>query len=320
VELTVTTRYHGQKEAALSNDLSIHNSDGHDEVDHFVLGPNDLFGEMALFTSETVRAEAVAMSRSCVLRIPSQAVHSLLASNKRLQEFVAMTAVERLRETEVFRRCTPSTVARLVNFMTQAEFCAGDVLFHDVDSLCPIYFIVLGCVEVIQPVDTEGADTIKRRVLSANAIFGTEHLVGGRAVHATARALEQTTVLVIQRNDIDKLCRKDARFHQALLSSTTEAEAERRSSWCPWRVLQLRPNWGCQSQTCGSMRAPQRSVNTSSPRHLAPLVVMMQEAAVTMTCFLVLTSRISWKAQKQRKGSPMLSVTHTKGAACRRPS
>lgn len=226
VELTVTTRYHGQKDAALSNDLSIHNSDGHDEVDHFVLGPNDLFGEMALFTSETVRAEAVAMSRSCVLRIPSQAVHNLLASNKRLQEFVAMTAVERLRETEVFRRCTPSTVARLVNFMTQAEFCAGDVLFHDVDSLCPIYFIVLGCVEVIQPVDTEGADTIKRRVLSANVVFGTEHLVGGRAVHATARALEQTTVLVIQRNDIDKLCRKDARFHQALLSSTTEAEAE----------------------------------------------------------------------------------------------
>jgi len=193
-------------------------------VDHFLLGPNDVFGEMALFTGETLRAQATARTATCVLRIPSVALHNLLASNRRLQNFVAMVAIDRLRETEVFRRCTPSTVARLVTFMRQAEFEAGDVLFYDVDALCPVYFVVLGCVEVrraARPGDTAE----ERRVVGSNGLLGTEHLVLGRAVHATATALERTTVLIVQRRDIDKLCEKDERFRQSLLCSNPGTDA-----------------------------------------------------------------------------------------------
>mmetsp|Transcript_98464 Transcript_98464/g.307187 ORF Transcript_98464/g.307187 Transcript_98464/m.307187 type:complete len:533 (+) Transcript_98464:1-1599(+) len=188
--------------------------------DLFRLGPNDIFGEMTLFTSETVQAKAVAVSPSCVLRIPRGALHRLLASNRRLQDFVAMTAVDRLRETDVFCRCTPSTVARLVSFMSQAEFEAGDVLFYDVDSLCPVYFVVLGRVEVVRGGLAAGADPGARHVVCANGLLGTEHLVLGTAAHATATALERTTVLIVKRSDIDKLCEKDERFRQAILAST----------------------------------------------------------------------------------------------------
>lgn len=178
---------------------------------------------MSLFTGETMQAQAMATTRCCTLRIPRVAIHRLLANNRRLQDFVAMTAIDKLRETEVFHRCTPSTVARLVHFMRQAEFEAGDILFYDVDAFCPIYFIVLGCVQVKHGATSFHPDHMipeTEQIVHANELLGTEHLVYGHAVHMTAVALEQTTVLIIQRRDIDKLCEKDERFRQALVTST----------------------------------------------------------------------------------------------------
>jgi len=198
------------------------NGTGEEVVDRFMLGPNDIFGEMALFSSETVQAQAVALSPSCVLRIPSTALHRMLASNKRLQDFVAMITIDRLRETDIFCRCTPSTVARLVSFMKQGEYDAGDVMFFDIDQTCPIYFIVLGSVEVIYPAKSVSGEVdggIRSRVICANELLGTEHLVMGSPIHAKAVALERTAVLIIQRSDIDTLCQSDARFREALLTS-----------------------------------------------------------------------------------------------------
>lgn len=217
-----------------------------DEVkDHFRLGPNDIFGEMALFTGETLQAKAVASTAASVLRIPRAAIHRLLASNRRLQDFVAMTAIDRLRETEVFCRCTPSTVARLVSFMQQAEFEAGDVLFYDVDVHCPIYFVVLGCVEVVRGNHHEG----ERHTVHANGLLGTEHLVLGHAVHATATAVERTTVLIVQRSDIDKLCEKDERFRQALVASAPG--------------LSIPNNENCETRIIVSLDPPEGAVGPS---------------------------------------------------------
>lgn len=234
VELTITTRYTDGLQGQLlgaEKDLCEVPFKAEEVQDIFMVGPNDIFGEMALFTSETLQMQAVAASPCTVLRIPSATVHSLLASNGRLQEFVAMTTIDRLRETEVFRLCTPSTVARLVSFMRQAEFETGDVLFYDIDDACPIYFVVLGSVEVICPLDevpicaTDAtADTHPYeggvvRTVCANELLGTEHLVHGRHLHRIARATERTTVLIIQRSDIDKLCERDERFRQSLIRS-----------------------------------------------------------------------------------------------------
>lgn len=230
VELTITSRY--------ASSPSPSNHDAQDEVvDQFLVGPNDIFGEMALFTSETLQMQAVATTPTTVLRIPSAAVHSLLASNNRLQEFVAMTTIDRLRETKVFSRCTPSTVARLVSFMRQAEFEAGDILFYDIDSFCPIYFVVLGSVEVTHPTEQEAISDLdvtldlditleigQPRLICANELLGTDHLVHGRPCHCIARATERTTVLVIQRSDIDKLCERDERFRQALVRNVSQLQ------------------------------------------------------------------------------------------------
>jgi CRP-like cAMP-binding protein/zinc transporter ZupT len=239
VELTLTTRYpHSALEydrsanaagsplgldiddliLAMPRQSSPDNTELEAEVkDCFLLGPNDIFGETSLFSCETIQAQAVAKVASSVLRIPSNAMHRLLASNQSLQDFIAMIAVDRLRESDVFCRCTPSTVARLVSFMKQAEFQSQDVLFRDVDEVCPIYYVVLGQVEVCYGSCEKGEPI--RRLVAANELLGTEHLVTGSSLHATAVALERTTVLIIQRRDIDKLCEHDERFKQALLSS-----------------------------------------------------------------------------------------------------
>lgn len=184
-------------------------------ADRFRLGPNDVFGEMALFSSQVLKARAKAVEQCSVLRIPSTAIHELIASNQRMQQFVAMNAIDRLRETECFCKVTPSTVARLVSFMNQVEFDAGDLVFTDVDENCPIYLVVLGSVELTYTSQREYKD----RIVEANQLLGTDHLAKGRSVQAMAVALEPTTLLVVERSNIDKLCKDDDRFRLALIES-----------------------------------------------------------------------------------------------------
>lgn len=236
VELTLRTRY-GTEDNFVDADIpeernpekldsitvekrkspQVHNRE-EEVLDNFILRPNDVFGEMALLTGLSLDAEAVALMPTRVLQIPPTALHRLLASNHHAQNFVMMMAGERLRESDVFRNCSPSSVARLVSFMNQVELYEGDVLFYDVDSLCPIYFVVLGRVEVRYGGKRSGA-----RIVSSQELLGTEHLVFGEAMCARATALERTTVLQISRADIDKLCDKDQNFRQTLLRSVTAA-------------------------------------------------------------------------------------------------
>merc|ERR1719487_2367235 len=72
-------------------------------IDHFILRPNDVFGEMALLTGLSLDAEAIALAPTRVLRIPATALHSLLASSQHVQNFVMMMAAEHLRESDVFK-------------------------------------------------------------------------------------------------------------------------------------------------------------------------------------------------------------------------
>mmetsp|Transcript_108232 Transcript_108232/g.248194 ORF Transcript_108232/g.248194 Transcript_108232/m.248194 type:complete len:525 (-) Transcript_108232:159-1733(-) len=187
-------------------------------IDTFEVTRYQLFGETALLTGMALASEAVALQDTRVLKIQTKNFHNVLSKQPRAQQFVTMMAVERLQETAVFRAVTPSLLARLVNFMTQVELEAGDVLFHDVDSFCPIYFIVLGTVEIIYD-----GDRNKSRVYRANDLIGTEHLVTGIATRGMAVAQERTSVLQCSRSDFEKLCAQDSRLKQAVEASFAEA-------------------------------------------------------------------------------------------------
>mmetsp|Transcript_37233 Transcript_37233/g.97523 ORF Transcript_37233/g.97523 Transcript_37233/m.97523 type:complete len:523 (+) Transcript_37233:361-1929(+) len=187
-------------------------------IDTFEVARYQLFGETALLTGMALASEAVALQDTRVLKIQTKNFHHVLSKQPRAQQFVTMMAVERLQETAVFRAVTPSLLARLVNFMTQVELEAGDVLFHDVDAFCPIYFIVLGTVEIIYD-----GDRNKARVYRANDLIGTEHLVTGIATRGMAIAQERTSVLQCSRSDFEKLCAQDSRLKQAVETSFAEA-------------------------------------------------------------------------------------------------
>ncbi|CEM33398.1 unnamed protein product [Vitrella brassicaformis CCMP3155] len=190
---------------------SMHDHALGDIVDTFIAGPNDLFGQMSLLAGMPLRAQATAMEATRVLRIPHKAVHRLLTTSKALQDHVEGMAVERLKEIDTFRHLRSATLARLVGRMVRDDFNAGDVLFYDVDALTPIYFVVLGEIEV-----TYNDDRNTTRCFTTNSIVGLEHLRHGRAVRATAVAQEHTTVLKIPRSDLDNLTRTDESLREAL--------------------------------------------------------------------------------------------------------
>merc|ERR1719335_1257565 len=97
----------------------------------WLVHPGQIFGEAALLTGMPLRAQAVALTDTEVLRIPNEAVHALLADPE-VMDWVGMRAVETLRKDALLEAARPSSVARLVATMTQVEF-------HDVDASSPLF-------------------------------------------------------------------------------------------------------------------------------------------------------------------------------------
>eukprot|EP00397_Hematodinium_sp_SG-2012_P013370 GEMP01013573.1.p1 GENE.GEMP01013573.1~~GEMP01013573.1.p1 ORF type:complete len:825 (+),score=170.16 GEMP01013573.1:178-2652(+) len=185
-------------------------------LDVFELGPNDVFGEMSLFVGHPIPATAIALLSSKVLRLPGDALHSFMQKEASLRNFVTMMASDRLLETQVFQCASPSTVARLVTHMKQVSFDAGDVLFHDVDSMCPISLVVLGSVEIKY-------ENLLTAIFQENDLIGTDHLISGKPKLAICTALEKTTILTIDRLTFDKLLANDTALTNAVLKSRTIA-------------------------------------------------------------------------------------------------
>jgi len=95
-------------------------------------------------------------------------------------------------------------------------------------------------------------------------------------VHAIARALEPTTVLIVQRSDIDKLCEKDARFKQALIASAMggedNADGEDGSpSLVPPEGMLGPERFGVDLEGLGWQRVPEQTAVQVSSKHSNPI-------------------------------------------------
>mmetsp|Transcript_56054 Transcript_56054/g.102812 ORF Transcript_56054/g.102812 Transcript_56054/m.102812 type:complete len:900 (+) Transcript_56054:112-2811(+) len=172
--------------------------------DHLVrtwdLGPNQVFGDMTVLTGTYITTMAIAHEVTKVLVLPGHELARLIDANEKVREKISVRAVERLRQIDVLRSLSSQALAALSAHCHTVTFQPGEVLFTGiVDENTAIICVVLGSIEITRH------KTGSRKVLHANRLLCTEHLMFGHpSAKFTATALEPTSVIVIERADLNK--------------------------------------------------------------------------------------------------------------------
>lgn len=164
------------------------------------LGPNQVFGDMTVLTGTYITTMAIAHEATKVLVLPGHELARLIDNHTKVREVVSMRAVERLRQIDVLRSLSNTDLGDLSSHCHTVTFQPGEVVFTGtVDESTAIVCVVLGSIEVVRH------KTGARKVLHANRLLCTEHLMfGHNSGQFTATALEPTSVLVIERSELNK--------------------------------------------------------------------------------------------------------------------
>jgi CRP/FNR family cyclic AMP-dependent transcriptional regulator len=123
---------------------------------------------------------------------------------------------ELLEQTEIFADLDAERLRRISKLCTERRFEKGDIIFHENTNSDELYVILQGEVEIqvdpktlgISTAESPGPSTIA--TLRRDQSFGEIALVDEGVRSASARcAAPGTRLLVIQRNDLIRLCNED---------------------------------------------------------------------------------------------------------------
>eukprot|EP00440_Ansanella_granifera_P000622 gb/GFBE01000675.1/.p1 GENE.gb/GFBE01000675.1/~~gb/GFBE01000675.1/.p1 ORF type:complete len:756 (+),score=175.56 gb/GFBE01000675.1/:1-2268(+) len=197
------------------------------------LGTNQIFGEMCLLAGSDIQTRAIAKEKTKVLVLPGHEVAQLIDSNLAVRDQVSLRAVERLRQVKELRHLPDHALASLSTKSTLKRFQAGEVIFEGtVDELTPIFCLVLGSAEV------HDKESGHRRVFNASCLLCTEHLkTGSDSDHFKAMSLETTSVLVLDREDINNAMLRSPDSSNGFMRREVAALEAAKATAMPGQVL-----------------------------------------------------------------------------------
>jgi len=173
------------------------------------LGPNQIFGDMAVLTGSHTDVVVKAIRNTKVLVLPGHEVTRLLKLNDSVREQVSLCAVQSLQKVPELSIMPRHALASLSARCTLKTYQPGEMVFHGtVDCTSPLLCVILGSVEVTFE------ETGARKVRHASCLLCAENLKGKETKAYTVVTLEHTSVLTFERSDID-----DAICHSPRLKS-----------------------------------------------------------------------------------------------------
>jgi len=170
-----------------------------------VLGPGDLFGEVAIVAGVTGRtASVVALAPVTLLRIDGAAFGEAIADDPRaraeLQTAAHRMAVARfIKSATLLGELPPGALAKLAERVEERRVAAGEVVIRQGDPGEECFLVRDGALDVIA---AEG--DVQRRLarLRTGMLFGEAALLTGAPRNATVRATDDTELLVLHRADV----------------------------------------------------------------------------------------------------------------------
>jgi len=157
---------------------------------------NQIFGDMAVLTGSYFSTRVVALTDTKLLVLPEQEVERLVSENQNVRDQVLRRAVDCLRKIPVIHIKQGEFMRDQVELST---FKSSETVFSGiVDETTALIYVIIGSVEVIEEASNE------RKVLMANHLLCTEDIERSHCRPCiTVRALEPTSVLIIQRSQLD---------------------------------------------------------------------------------------------------------------------
>ena len=191
----------------VSGRAEITSARGNSAVPLGVLGPGELFGEIALLDGgarrrATVRAPALLL----VLRIPAAAFHALLHAHPELEASFRGAADRMLLQSFIklatpFDSLPPERVRWLAERVSRRQAAPGERIIEQGAAGDACYLVRRGTVEVVLQ-DEPGGEGRQLAVLAEGGLFGEAALVTDMPRNASVRALEPCELLVLTRADL----------------------------------------------------------------------------------------------------------------------
>lgn len=163
------------------------------------LGPDKMFGDMAVLTGTHHDITALALEGTKVLVLPCHEVLHVIDRNLKVRSHVSLCALENMRQLECFQKVPDCVLRSMLGLCRVESFQPGEVVFEGtVTESTSIMSVILGVVEVTLHHDRS------RTTLYGSDLLCTEHVRGFGYQAFTATAVEATSVLVVDRWDFDQ--------------------------------------------------------------------------------------------------------------------
>lgn len=192
-----------------------------------MLGPQDVFGEIALLSPEVRRTATVhAQTELVLLSLRAAGFRQLLEQQPTLKHHLE-TSARRLLRLRFLKLSTPfsgggqSALAGLAEHAEDLRVAAGDILIRAGEAGDTAYCLVSGRLQVLR----EGQAVVQ---LEAGALFGEAALLTGDPRNATVQALEASELIVLHRATVLAAMGEDPRVANACLAMLLLRERPRR--------------------------------------------------------------------------------------------
>lgn len=163
------------------------------------LGPDKVFGDMAVLAGTHVGVTAIALESTKVLVLPCHEVMHLIDRSAKVRSHVSRRALQILRQLEAFKPVPDCVVNSLQSLCPLLTFQPGEVVFEGtVCESTPIMSVIFGFVEVTYHLDRT------RTTVHGSTLLCADHFRGRECQAFTATAVEATSVLIVQREDLDQ--------------------------------------------------------------------------------------------------------------------
>jgi thioredoxin reductase (NADPH) len=118
------------------------------------------------------------------------------------------------RREQMFPVLTEAQIQRIASVGRRREVAAGELLFDETTTRVPFFVVLSGILTILLPVDG-GEQTIAEQ--HPGGFTGEINMLDGRRVVARARMKESGAVLVLEREQLQRLIQRDAELSEILM-------------------------------------------------------------------------------------------------------
>ncbi len=169
------------------------------------------FGEMAMLTCSPRNTSVIAKSKVKLFKLLKEDFENIVNMDATISNMMEKRASDfdqynKIKSLQPFALLEPGKMLALIEKMKEKTFVAGDNVISHGEAGDAYYVIKSGRVAVIRKEGDSRPEKIAD--LSDGEGFGEEALIREKSRNATVQAIENTTVLVLDKGDFDEILKK----------------------------------------------------------------------------------------------------------------